>query len=67
MFAARLAMLHNRRKVDTEDLNRPQLRKRPGSGTATSGDDKEAPPDAYDIEAAVGVGGGDRGKRDRRP
>jgi predicted Zn-dependent protease len=43
---ARLAMLHDRRKVDTQDLNRPQLRKRPGSGTATSGDDKDAPADS---------------------
>jgi beta-barrel assembly-enhancing protease len=43
---ARLAMLHNRRKVDSQDLNRPQLRKRPGSGTGTSGDDKDAPADA---------------------
>ena len=30
---ARLAMLHNRRKVDTEDPNRPRLRRAPGSGT----------------------------------
>ena len=29
----RLAMLHNRRKVDTEDPNRPRLRRAPGSGT----------------------------------
>jgi predicted Zn-dependent protease len=35
---ARLAALHNRRKVDTKDQNGPTLRKRPGSGTA-SGDD----------------------------
>ena len=28
----RLAMLHNRRKVDTEDPNRPRLRRAPGSG-----------------------------------
>jgi len=46
---ARLAMLHNRRKADTQDLNRPQLRKRPGSGTATSGDSTgDAPADADD-------------------
>ena len=32
---ARLAMLHNRRKVDSQDANRPQLRKRPGSGSST--------------------------------
>ena len=29
---ARLAMLHNRRKVDTEDPSRPRLRRAPGSG-----------------------------------
>ena len=29
---ARLAMLHSRRKVDTEDPNRPRLRRAPGSG-----------------------------------
>src|ERR1051326_7557424 len=28
----RLAMLHNRRKVDTEDPSRPRLRRAPGSG-----------------------------------
>ncbi len=28
----RLAMMHNRRKVDTEDPNRPRLRRAPGSG-----------------------------------
>lgn len=27
-----LAMLHNRRKIDDQDLNRPRLRKAPGSG-----------------------------------
>ena len=34
----RLAMMHNRRKIDTKDLNRPQLRKAPGSGTTTDAD-----------------------------
>jgi predicted Zn-dependent protease len=29
----RLAMLHNRRKVDNEDPSRPRLRRAPGSGT----------------------------------
>ncbi len=29
---ARLAMLHNRRKVDNEDPNRPRLRRAPGAG-----------------------------------
>src|ERR1700682_3940183 len=31
----RLAMLHNRRKVDEKDLNRPQLKKKPGTGQST--------------------------------
>src|SRR5579884_2469803 len=31
----RLAMLHNRRKVDQQDPNKPQLRRAPGSGTTT--------------------------------
>jgi predicted Zn-dependent protease len=45
---ARLAMLHNRRKVDSQDLNRPQLRKRPGSGSGTSSGsaDDNAPADS---------------------
>jgi predicted Zn-dependent protease len=30
---ARLAMLHNRRKPEQEDPNRPRLRRAPGSGT----------------------------------
>jgi len=30
---SRLGMLHNRRKVDDQDLNRPRLRKNPGGGT----------------------------------
>ena len=30
---ARLAMLHNRKKVDQKDDNRPRLRRAPGSGT----------------------------------
>lgn len=36
----RLASLHNRRKVDDKDLNRPRLRKAPGSGTSVE-DGKE--------------------------
>ena len=44
---ARLAMLHNRRKVDTkDDPNRPTLRRGPGSGTGTvddNTDDKQKP------------------------
>ena len=40
---ARLAMLHNRRKVDDKDLNRPRLRRAPGSGTsADSGPDNSS-------------------------
>jgi len=34
----RLAMLHNRRKIDDKDLNRPRLRRAPGTGTATADD-----------------------------
>jgi len=39
----RLASMHNKRKIDNQDLNRPTLRKAPGSGTSSgsgSGDDK---------------------------
>ena len=42
---ARLAMLHNKRKVDPKDSDRPQLRKAPGAtttdpdGTKTTTDD----------------------------
>jgi len=42
----RLAMLHNHRKVETEDPNRPRLRRAPGSGTGPvdeNGDDKQKP------------------------
>ena len=43
----RLSMLHNHRKVDQEDPNRPRLRRAPGTGTGpideTSGDDKQKP------------------------
>jgi len=44
----RLAMLHNRRRLDTkEDSNRPTLRRSPGSGTGPIEDegDKKAPKD----------------------
>lgn len=44
---ARLAMLHNRRKVDTkDDSNRPTLRRAPGTGTGPvddNPDDKQKP------------------------
>jgi len=46
---ARLAMLHNRRKGDDKDLNRPRLKRAPGSGTTTddgtksSGSDDDRP------------------------
>ncbi len=36
----RLAMLHNRRKPDEKDVNRPRLRRAPGGGTSTVEDDK---------------------------
>ena len=34
----RLGMLHNHRKVEGEDPNRPRLRRAPGSGTGTASD-----------------------------
>lgn len=37
---SRLAMLHNRRKPDDKDVNRPKLRRAPGGGTSTVEDDK---------------------------
>lgn len=37
---ARLVAMHNRRRIDDKDLNRPRLRKSPGSGTI-DGDDKD--------------------------
>src|SRR5690348_16761403 len=38
---ARLMAMHNRRKIDDKDLNRPRLRKAPGAGTTIDGDDKK--------------------------
>jgi len=38
----RLAMLHNRRKIDKQDLNRPQLRKAPGAGGTGDKDSKDS-------------------------
>src|SRR5258708_32638665 len=44
---ARLMAFHNRRKTDTKDLNRPQLKKAPGSGSSpddkSSGGDDDRP------------------------
>jgi len=43
---ARLAMIENRRKVDNPDPNKPQLRKKPGSGSDdkdSKGDEDERP------------------------
>jgi predicted Zn-dependent protease len=37
----RLFMLHNRRKVDKQDMNRPQLRKAPGANGAGDKDSKD--------------------------
>jgi beta-barrel assembly-enhancing protease len=37
----RLLAMHNRRKVDDKDLNRPRLRKAPGTGTTIDGDDNK--------------------------
>ena len=43
----RLAMLHNHRKIDAEDPNRPRLRRAPGSGTGTGTvDDSGQKPDS---------------------
>ena len=50
----RLAALHNKRKIDNQDLNRPTLRKAPGAGT--SGDSKDK-----------GAGDDDRPTLKRRP
>jgi len=43
---SRLAMMHNRRKVDEKDLNKPQLRKKPGSGSGPIEDGNGKPGDA---------------------
>lgn len=50
----RLMALHNKRKVDNQDLNRPTLRKAPGAGTGGSDKDK-------------GTGDDDRPTLKRRP
>lgn len=38
----RLAMLHNRRKPDEKDVNRPKLRRAPGGGTSTVDEDDKS-------------------------
>lgn len=38
---ARLAMMHNRRKVDADDPNRPRLRRAPGSGNGPVDENKD--------------------------
>jgi beta-barrel assembly-enhancing protease len=43
---ARLAMLHNRRKLeDPKDANRPQLKKKPGTGASTDDESKDGKTD----------------------
>ena len=37
----RLMAMHNKRKVDTQDLNRPTLRKAPGASSGNDKDDKD--------------------------
>lgn len=39
---ARLYAMHNRRRIDDKDLNRPRLKKSPGSGTIDGSDDKKS-------------------------
>jgi beta-barrel assembly-enhancing protease len=39
----RLAMLHNHRKIESEDPNRPRLRRAPGSSTGTVDDPSQKP------------------------
>jgi len=43
---ARLAMLHNRRKPEQEDPNRPRLRRSPGSGTGPVDDNGTTDPNS---------------------
>jgi predicted Zn-dependent protease len=38
---ARLNMMHNRRKVDTEDPSRPRLRRAPGTGNGPVDEDED--------------------------
>ncbi len=50
---SRLMALENRHKIDDKDLNKPRLRKKPGSGTTVDADDKDK--------------GNDKGDEDERP
>jgi hypothetical protein len=47
-------VLHNHRKIDNEDPNRPRLRRAPGSGTGT-------------IDDGNGNNGSDKPDSDERP
>lgn len=51
---ARLAMLHNKRKLDPRDANRPQLRRAPGSGTQTDGGASTGSDDRPTLKRAPG-------------
>jgi predicted Zn-dependent protease len=61
---ARLAMLHNRRKPEQEDPNRPRLRRAPGSGTGpvdenTTDDNKKTDDDRPTLKRRDGGSGSD--------
>jgi predicted Zn-dependent protease len=56
---ARLYALHNRRKVDEKDLNKPKLRRAPGSSTGPADPDEDGKKPKEDEE--------DRPKLKRRP
>jgi predicted Zn-dependent protease len=45
----RLAALHNKRKIDNQDVNRPRLNRKPGSGTS-SADDKSGSTNSGDSD-----------------
>jgi predicted Zn-dependent protease len=56
---ARLMALENRHKIDDKDLNKPRLRKKPGSGTTTADDTTG--------KDKTGTSGGDQSSDDDRP
>jgi beta-barrel assembly-enhancing protease len=62
---ARLAMLHNHRKPEQEDPNRPRLRRAPGSGTGPvddgSDDNKKTDDDRPTLKRRDGGSGSDSG------